>query len=126
MRELIDKLKEFNTMFNVPTTPLNELDYLSQCKLRFDLMKEENKEYYDAVLDNDKVEIADALTDQLYVLCGTILYHGLEDKIIPLFNEVHASNMSKLEDGKPIFRSDGKVMKGKDYFKPNINKILNE
>ncbi len=82
-------------------------------------------DYLLAFANQDKIEIADALTDQLYILCGTILYHGLEDKIIPLFNEVHASNMSKLEDGKPIFRSDGKILKGSNYFKPNIKKILN-
>ena len=71
------------------------------------------------------VEIADALGDQLYILCGTILKHGLQHKIEEVFDEIHRSNMSKLdEQGKPIFREDGKVLKGNDYFKPDIKKIL--
>ena len=125
MKELIEKLKEFNTMFNVSTTPLNKEDYIKQCKLRFDLMKEENEEYLDACKDNNLVEIADALGDQLYILCGTILKHGLQHKIEEVFDEIHRSNMSKLdENGKPILRDDNKVMKGKNYFPPNIKKIL--
>ena len=71
-------------------------------------------------------EVADALGDMLYILCGTIIEHGLQDKIEDVFNEIQRSNMSKLdEDGQPIFREDGKVLKGPNYFKPNISKILN-
>lgn len=95
--------------------------------LRFNLMKEENEEYLQACKDNNIVEIADALGDQLYILCGTILKHGLQHKIDEVFNEIHRSNMSKLdEDGKPIFREDGKILKGRDYFKPNIKDILDD
>jgi predicted HAD superfamily Cof-like phosphohydrolase len=62
----------------------------------------------------------------LYILCGSIIEHGLQDKIEDVFNEIQRSNMSKLgEDGQPIFREDGKVLKGPNYFKPNISKILN-
>lgn len=93
--------------------------------LRFNLMDEENKEYLDAVKDNDLVEVADALGDMLYILCGTILEHGMQYKIEEVFNEIQRSNMSKLgKDGKPIYREDGKVLKGPNYFKPNISKIL--
>ena len=95
-------------------------------ELRFHLMKEENEEYLEAVQNNDLVEIADALGDMLYILCGTIIEHGLQHKIEAVFDEIQRSNMSKLdEDGKPIYREDGKVMKGPNYFKPNISKILN-
>jgi predicted HAD superfamily Cof-like phosphohydrolase len=93
--------------------------------LRFELMKEENEEYLEAVQNNDIVEIADALGDMLYILCGTILEHGLQHKIEAVFDEIQRSNMSKLgEDGKPIYREDGKVMKGPNYFKPNFEAIL--
>ena len=61
----------------------------------------------------------------LYILCGTIITHGFQNKIEEVFDEIQKSNMSKLgKDGKPIYRSDGKVMKGPDYFKPNIRAIL--
>ena len=94
-------------------------------ELRYNLMKEENEEYLEAVQNNDIVEVADALGDMLYILCGTILEHGLQHKIEEVFDEIQRSNMSKLgEDGKPIYREDGKVMKGPNYFKPNFEKIL--
>ena len=94
-------------------------------ELRFNLMKEENEEYLEAVQNNDIVEIADALGDMLYILCGTILEHGLQHKIEEVFDEIQRSNMSKLgEDGKPIYREDGKVKKGPNYFKPNFSDIL--
>lgn len=93
--------------------------------LRFNLMKEENEEYLEAVQNNDIVEVADALGDMLYILCGTILEHGLQYKIEEVFDEIQRSNMSKLGvDGKPIYREDGKVMKGPNYFKPNFEEIL--
>ena len=93
--------------------------------LRFNLMKEENEEYLEAAMDGNLEEVADALGDMLYILCGTILEHGLQHKIVEVFEEIQNSNMSKLdENGKPIYREDGKVMKGPNYFKPNIKKIL--
>ena len=94
-------------------------------ELRFNLMKEENEEYLQAAQDQDLIEIGDALGDMLYILCGTIIAHGFQDKIESIFDEIQRSNMSKLgADGKPIFRKDGKVMKGPNYFKPNLKKIL--
>ena len=94
-------------------------------ELRFNLMKEENEEYLQAVQDEDLIEIGDALGDMLYILCGTIIAHGFQDKIESIFDEIQRSNMSKLgADGKPIYRKDGKVMKGPNYFKPDLKKIL--
>ena len=91
-------------------------------KLRFDLMKEENEEYLEAAHANDLIEIGDALGDMLYILCGTIIS---QDKIEAIFDEIQRSNMSKLgADGKTIYREDGKVLKGPNYFKPNLKKIL--
>ena len=93
--------------------------------LRFNLMDEENKEYLEAAKNNDIVEVADALGDMLYILCGTILEHGMQYKIEETFNEIQRSNMSKLgADGKPIYREDGKVLKGPNYSKPNIESVL--
>ena len=94
-------------------------------ELRFNLMKEENEEYLQAAQDQDLIEIGDALGDMLYILCGTIIAHGFQDKIESIFDEIQRSNMSKLgADGKPIFRKDGKVMKGPNYFKPDLKKFL--
>ena len=92
-------------------------------KLRLDLIKEELNELTDAIKNNDIVEVADALTDILYVTYGAGHSFGIDlDKC---FEEVQRSNMSKLdEDGKPIFNENGKVMKGPNYFKPNLKKFL--
>ena len=126
MQKQIQSVHEFHSAFglginNEPTGDLGE----SKNRLRFNLMKEENEEYLEAVQNNDIVEIADALGDMLYILCGTILEHGLQHKIEEVFNEIQRSNMSKLgEDGKPIYREDGKVLKGPNYFKPNFEAIL--
>ena len=88
-------------------------------------MEEENNEYLEAAEAGDLVEVADALGDQLYILCGTILSHGMQDVIEDVFREIQASNMSKLGgNGLPILREDGKVMKGPDYFRPDISSIL--
>ncbi|MEN9334554.1 MAG: hypothetical protein RLY35_1734 [Bacteroidota bacterium] len=93
--------------------------------LRFNLMKEENEEYLEAAQNGDIVEIADALGDMLYILCGTINAHGLQAVMAPVFEEIQRSNMSKLDaNGQPIFREDGKVMKSELYFKPNIAKAM--
>jgi predicted HAD superfamily Cof-like phosphohydrolase len=102
-------------------TLINEKDYT----LRHNLIQEENDEYLDACKKGDLVEIADALGDQLYILFGTILKHGLQHKIEEVFDEIQRSNMSKLdENGQPIYREDGKVLKSALYFRPNIKDIL--
>ena len=88
-------------------------------------MHEENEEYLDAAKAGDLVEVADALGDMLYILCGTILKHGMQHKIAEVFTEIQKSNMSKLgPGGTPIYREDGKVLKGPDYFRPDIAAIL--
>ena len=93
--------------------------------LRYNLMKEENEEYLQAAKEGDLVEIADAIGDMLYILCGTMLKHGLQDKMEEIFLEIQRSNMSKLDrDGNPIYREDGKVMKSELYFKPDIKRII--
>lgn len=125
-KEIITAVETFHDAFNIPnnhqpTAALSEADIL----LRYNLMKEENEEYLEAAQRGDVVEIADALGDQLYILCGTILKHGLQHKIVEVFEEIQRSNMSKLdENGQPIYREDGKVLKSSLYFKPDISSIL--
>ena len=128
MKNKLKAVKEFHDAFGlgVKEAPVANLSP-QKLKLRHDLMSEENDEYLEAAQNNDLVEVADALGDMLYILCGTILEHGMQYKIEEVFNEIQRSNMSKLGgDGKPIYREDGKVMKGPDYFKPNILSILDE
>ena len=93
-------------------------------KLRLDLIKEELSELSDAMNNKDLLEVADALTDILYVTYGAGHAFGIDlDKC---FDEVQNSNMSKLdEDGKPIYNEHGKVMKGPNYFKPDLSKFVN-
>jgi predicted HAD superfamily Cof-like phosphohydrolase len=126
MQKQIGAVQEFHTAFEIGYSQ-NPIANLGETKntLRYNLMKEENEEYLEAVQNNDLLEIADALGDMLYILCGTIIEHGLQDKIEAVFDEIQRSNMSKLdEDGKPIYREDGKVMKGPNYFKPDFSSIL--
>jgi predicted HAD superfamily Cof-like phosphohydrolase len=125
--ETIDMVKEFHEAFRIrneenPIAEIGEKDYM----LRYKLMREENEEYLEAAQNGDLIEIADACGDMLYILCGTLLKHGLQHKIEEVFREIQLSNMSKLDtNGEPIYREDGKVLKSDKYFKPDIKTILN-
>jgi predicted HAD superfamily Cof-like phosphohydrolase len=128
MKNKIDAVALFHNSFGLGVSENPKAD-LGKAKntLRFNLMDEENKEYLEAAEENNLVEVADALGDMLYILCGTILEHGMQHIIEEVFEEIQRSNMSKLgADGQPIYREDGKVLKGPDYFKPNIKKILDK
>ena len=133
MKKQIEQVKEFNKVFGIKdVSPL----------LRFNMIGEELTEYFDAshqlqilkiaegsedsLLKIDKAEQADAIGDMLYLLFGAVIDAGLEDKIEEILDEIHMSNMSKIEDGVVLRREDGKVLKGKNYFKPNIKQILNK
>ena len=128
MKKRIAAVHEFHSAFGLginqkPVADLGEAKNL----LRYNLMKEENEEYLEAANNNDLTEVADALGDMLYILCGTIIEHGMQHKIEEVFDEIQRSNMSKLgSDGKPVLREDGKVLKGPNYFKPDIKKVLEE
>ena len=128
IKKELDAVQEFHEAFKINVNQEPTLDLSDQIKeLRFNLMKEENEEYLEAVQNNDLVEVADALGDMLYILCGTILTHGMQHKINEVFEKIQPSNMSKLgADGNPIYRGDGKVMKGPNHFKPNIKAILKQ
>ncbi len=128
MKNKIDAVAQFHHSFGlgVEHEPKANLGNAKN-QLRFNLMDEENKEYFEAAENNDLVEVADALGDMLYILCGTILEHGMQHIIEEVFEEIQRSNMSKLgANGQPIYREDGKVLKGPDYFKPNIKSILDK
>jgi predicted HAD superfamily Cof-like phosphohydrolase len=126
LKDNIDKVREFHEVFGIafehaPIAELSEKDFM----LRYNLMKEENEEYLDACKEGNLTEIADALGDMMYILFGTIVRHGLQHKIEEVFAEIHRSNMSKLdENGKPIYREDGKILKSNLYFKPQIKAVL--
>ena len=133
MKKQIEQVKEFNKVFGITDIPPS---------LRYDMIREELEEYFVAShkvqvykLEDgghkaerviEPIEQADAIGDILYLLVGAIIESGLEDKIESIFDEIHRSNMSKIEDGVVLRRDDGKVMKGKYYFKPNIKAILNK
>ena len=125
MKKYINMVAEFHTAFNMPDPQDYKQLTQEQYELRHRLLDEENREYLEACDADDLVGIADALGDQLYIIYGTILKHGLQNRIEEVFTEIHRSNMSKLdENGKPILREDGKILKGKNYFKPDIKKVL--
>jgi predicted HAD superfamily Cof-like phosphohydrolase len=125
MKKQLEAVEKFHNAFGQDNgkypRPLTEDEY----ELRHSLMQEENNEYLDACDENSLVEIADALGDQLYILCGTILRHGMQHIIEDVFDEIQASNMSKLgDDGKPVLRDDGKILKGPGYFRPDLSKFI--
>lgn len=135
MQKQLVQVSVFQRAFgqNVATQPT--LIDEEKASLRFELMQEENEEYLQACLEHDLVEVADALADQLYILCGTILEHGMQNIIEKCFSEVQRSNMSKLDDsGLPIIngengvwdetRAKGKVLKSKNYSEPNLKQFL--
>jgi predicted HAD superfamily Cof-like phosphohydrolase len=128
MQHEIQEVQKFHQTFGLtinekPKADLGETIHF----LRYNLMKEENEEYLEAVQEGNLVGIADALGDMLYILCGTIVSHGMQEKMLSVFDEIQASNMSKLDsNGLPVYRADGKVMKGSNYFKPNLEQFFRE
>ena len=131
MQKQLQAVKDFHEGFQQINGTEPALITHEEVQLRHKLMTEENDEYLEASLkdglytEERLTEIADALGDQLYILCGTILKHGMQHIIEDVFDEIHRSNMSKLgPDGKPILREDGKILKGEGYFKPNLKQFI--
>lgn len=135
MQKQLAQVREFQSAFGQNIEPSPTLIKKETAKLRYELMKEENEEYSEAVENNDLVEVADALTDQLYILCGTILEHGMQNIIEKCFEEVQRSNMSKLDEvGLPIINGEcgvfdetrplGKILKSDRYSPPNLKQFL--
>ena len=126
MKDQLDSVRCFHEVFQayMESTPTAKVPAeISQGRIQ--MFSEELAEYRAAVHNQDIVEIADALTDMLYVLLGTFITHGLQDIAEELFAEVHRSNMSKLdEQGQPIFRADGKVLKSDQFSDPDLRSII--
>lgn len=128
LKKYITQVEDFQKTFKlkVNNSPTVEVDQ-QLFELRYNLMHEENIEYLHACKNGDLTEVADALGDKLYILLGTIITHGMQHVIEDVFNEIHNSNMSKLDEkGMPIYREDGKIMKSDKYFRPDINAILSK
>jgi predicted HAD superfamily Cof-like phosphohydrolase len=124
MNLLLEQVAEFHRSFGLPQRLVPTAD-VPEAAMRYEIMREENEEYREACEKGDLVAIADALGDQLYVLCGTLLAHGMQDKIEAVFAEIHRSNMSKLdENGEPIVRADGKILKSAQYFRPELRPLF--
>lgn len=126
MKNTLDQVAEFHRAFGLPVSEQVNISDDKVNQLRINLLAEELDELKDALAEGDLVEVLDALTDLQYVLDGAYLSFGLQDVKTPAFDEVHRSNMSKLgADGLPIHReSDGKVLKGPYYFKPDIAQFV--
>ena len=117
MKQELDLVREFHEKFKVPIKSNFQLIPKERFNLRFNLMDEEVKEYFEGNQNQDLENIAKEIADILYGVYGTILEHGLQDKIEEVFKEVHKSHMSK-------DYSEFKMIKGSNYFKPNIREIL--
>lgn len=121
----LNKVQEFHEAFGVNIEEEPIIPSKERCDLRQKILQEEVNELNEAWKKGDLVEVADAIADIHYVLMGTVLEFGLQDKYEEIIAEVHRSNMSKLdENGQPIYREDGKVIKSKLYTKPDLQTIL--
>ena len=127
MKQQINHVKTFHEVYEAPVLDDPAIPSKDRCELRYKLMDEELKEFKAAYEAGDLVEVADALTDLAYVLFGSVLEFGLQDKFETFFEEVQRSNMSKLdENGQPIKRADGKILKGPNFFLPDLKGILEQ
>ena len=137
MKNIIEKRLRFQKAFNLPVAKKPTLINHDRYKLQYDMMNEDLEEYKLACVDSDIIEVADALMDMQEVLLGMFAEHGMLHLHNQLYNEVHVSNMSKLDDnGKPIINGEngvfdktrpiGKVLKSDNFVEPNISKILNQ
>jgi len=115
-------VKDFHVAFGQRVGEKPELPDSNERALRINLLMEEIAEYSEAELDDDFVEIADALADIIYIACGTAVSYGIP--LDEIFNEVHRSNMAKLVDGKVIRREDGKIQKPEGWTPPDIKSII--
>lgn len=124
MKDAFEKVAAFHRAYGVDAPTTATLADEETQKLRVKLISEEFTEYQDAVAAGDLALIADAVADLAYVVVGTAVAHGLV-RFGDIFAEVHRSNMSKLgEDGKPIRRDDGKVLKGPNWSPPQLEPLL--
>ncbi len=127
-KSTLECVQEFHETYGLPVKNAPDISDAKTNALRINLLAEEVDELKEALETGDMVEVLDALTDIQYVLDGAYLSFGMQHLKMPAFEEVQRSNMSKLgEDGKPVVRAeDGKILKGPNYFKPDIAQFLNK
>jgi len=112
------QVKKFQESFKQEVNNTPKIPTKSDCDLRYDLAQEELDEYQDAVFNNDIVEVLDSLVDQMYILLGSVNFHGLQEQFLRAFDLVHENNMSKLDENGNVLKNEhGKVIKPKG-FKP--------
>lgn len=118
-----EMVREFHEKFDLPLQDEPNLPSVELREMREDLMIEETLEYYEGEANNDLLNIAQELADIVYIAYGNALTYGIDlDSVI---REIHRSNMTKLgEDGKPVYRDDGKVLKGPNYTPPDLERVL--
>ena len=126
MKEFLNKVREFQVASGQPTSDVPKLSSKLLSLLRFDLMKEENEEFFKACEDNDIVEVLDAVVDQAYILYGTINQFGLQDLFEEAFELVHKNNLSKLVDGKVIRNEFGKILKPANFVPVDLKQLFNK
>jgi predicted HAD superfamily Cof-like phosphohydrolase len=125
MKKQINQVKEFQLAFGQGVEESNCIIEPTRAVLRQNILQEEVNELWDASIQGDIVEVADAIVDCMYILLGTAHEFGIADRLAACFDEVHRSNMSKLDvNGKPVYRADGKVIKGEFYSKPDLASII--
>jgi predicted HAD superfamily Cof-like phosphohydrolase len=128
-KDVSDVMFDFSNMMNSLSCKLHfsaKIYDKDICLLRLQLIQEELSELALALSQKRIVNVLDALADLQYVISGTVLAFGLQNKFDAAFQEVHLSNMSKLENGQPLIDAAGRVKKGKDYFKPNLEKFFHD
>ena len=122
----LSQVRDFHSAFGHPVGLEPKFPNSDRCALRIHLINEEAEEFSEAVMKQDIVEAADAICDLLYVIYGAALEFGLGGRLEEMFDEVHRSNMSKLDDkGRPITRADGKTMKSLNFTPPDLKSIIN-
>ncbi|MBO9398619.1 nucleoside triphosphate pyrophosphohydrolase family protein [Shimia sp. R9_2] len=125
-RDTLALVKEWHEAFDVPVVDTPAIPH-ARAEMRQDILEEEVAELRAAIAAGDMVEVLDALCDIQYVLDGTFLEFGLHGLKSAAMEEVHASNMSKLgADGRPVLREDGKVLKGPDFRRPDLGRVLKD
>jgi predicted HAD superfamily Cof-like phosphohydrolase len=125
MEKQVQQVLEFYKAFKHPIATSPKFIPIERVIMRHRLLDEEVVELFEAGSNGDIVDVADAIADCFYILIGTAIEYGIAEKLPALFDEVHCSNMSKLDDdGNPIYREDGKVLKSNNYTPPNLKDIV--
>ena len=121
---MINKVREFQKIGLQKVNDKPTINDFKDCSLRFELAREENMEYISACYDGNKVEILDALVDQMYVLLGTINFHGMQDIFEEAFNRVHENNLTKFPNGKVLRNPDGKILKPEGFKAVDLKDLI--